>query len=94
MVPWSELCQVAAVAFREVVSAAQQGAVPIQRVKELLDRLRYHLCCLPICVATWLCSHVQVSSVKQKNEKVKNEIGLKRGLLWCLFRFNFIKQLI
>lgn len=65
MVPWSELCQVAAVAFREVVSAAQQGAVPIQRVKELLDRLRYHLCCLPICVATWLCSHVQVVDGEQ-----------------------------
>ncbi|XP_042863132.1 mediator of RNA polymerase II transcription subunit 24-like isoform X2 [Penaeus japonicus] len=65
MVPWSELCQVAAVAFREVVSAAQQGALPIQRVKELLDRLRYHLCCLPICVATWLCSHVQVVDGEQ-----------------------------
>lgn len=77
MVPWSDLCQVAAIAFREVVSAAQQGAVPIQRVKELLDRLRYHLCCLPICVATWLCSHVQVSSIMQRNKKQKSERSYK-----------------
>lgn len=73
MVPWSELCQVAAVAFREVVSAAQQGALPIQRVKELLDRLRYHLCCLPICVATWLCSHVQVSDYNAKQQETEED---------------------
>ncbi|KAK8738535.1 hypothetical protein OTU49_003924 [Cherax quadricarinatus] len=68
MVRWSDVCQVAAVALREVVSAAQQGALPIQHVKELLDRLRYHLCCLPICVATWLCSHVQVVDAEQAIE--------------------------
>ncbi|KAK7084724.1 hypothetical protein SK128_007761 [Halocaridina rubra] len=60
MVRWSEVCQVAAVALREVVTAGQHGAFPVQHGKDLLDRLRYHLCCLPICVAAWLCSHLQV----------------------------------
>ncbi|XP_071527120.1 mediator of RNA polymerase II transcription subunit 24-like isoform X2 [Panulirus ornatus] len=68
MVRWSDVCRVAAVALREVVTASQQGALPIQHVKELLDRLRFHLCCLPICVATWLCSHVQVVDAEQAAE--------------------------
>ncbi|XP_045593390.1 mediator of RNA polymerase II transcription subunit 24 [Procambarus clarkii] len=68
MVRWSDVCQIATVALREVVSAAQQGALPVQHVKELLDRLRYHLCCLPICVVTWLCSHVQVVDAEQAVE--------------------------
>ncbi|XP_042226337.1 mediator of RNA polymerase II transcription subunit 24-like [Homarus americanus] len=68
MVRWSDVCQVAAVALREVVSASQQGALPVQHVKELLDRLSYHLCCLPICVGTWLCSHVQVVDADQAAE--------------------------
>ncbi|MPC10765.1 Mediator of RNA polymerase II transcription subunit 24 [Portunus trituberculatus] len=65
---WSEVCQVAAVALREVITAAQQGAFPIQHVKDQLDRLCYHLCSLPICVATWLCSHVQVVDAEQAVE--------------------------
>ena len=60
---WSDVCQVAAVALREVITAAQQGAFPVQHVKDQLDRLCYHLCSLPICVATWLCSHVQVNEM-------------------------------
>ncbi|KAG0709114.1 Mediator of RNA polymerase II transcription subunit 24 [Chionoecetes opilio] len=65
---WSEVCQVAAVALREVITAAQQGAFPVQHVKDQLDRLCYHLCSLPICVATWLCSHVQVVDAEQAAE--------------------------
>ncbi|XP_064099210.1 mediator of RNA polymerase II transcription subunit 24-like isoform X2 [Macrobrachium nipponense] len=60
MVRWNDVCQMAGAALKEVVTASQHGALPIQQVKELLDRLRYHLCCLPICAAAWLCSHVQV----------------------------------
>lgn len=65
---WSDVCQVAAVALREVITAAQQGAFPVQHVKDQLDRLCYHLCSLPICVATWLCSHVQVVDAEQAAE--------------------------
>ncbi|XP_066984898.1 mediator of RNA polymerase II transcription subunit 24-like isoform X3 [Macrobrachium rosenbergii] len=65
MVRWSDVCQMAGVALKEVVTAAQHGALPVQQVKELIDRLRYHSCCLPICVATWLCSHVQVVDGEQ-----------------------------
>lgn len=60
---WSDVCQMAAVALREVITAAQQGAFPMQHVKDQLDCLCYHLCCLPICVATWLSSHVQVNQI-------------------------------
>ncbi|KAK8397732.1 hypothetical protein O3P69_004486 [Scylla paramamosain] len=65
---WSDVCQVAAVALREVITAAQQGAFPVQHVKDQLDRLCYHLCSLPICVATWLCSHVKVVDAEQAVE--------------------------
>ncbi|KAG7166653.1 AP-3 complex subunit beta-1-like 1 [Homarus americanus] len=51
MVRWSDVCQVAAVALREVVSASQQGALPVQHVKELLDRLSYHLSTLMVEIA-------------------------------------------
>ncbi|XP_050712890.1 mediator of RNA polymerase II transcription subunit 24-like isoform X2 [Eriocheir sinensis] len=65
---WSDVCQMAAVALREVITAAQQGAFPMQHVKDQLDCLCYHLCCLPICVATWLSSHVQVVDAEQAVE--------------------------
>ncbi|XP_076067943.1 mediator complex subunit 24 isoform X2 [Oratosquilla oratoria] len=56
----SQVCKVAAVALREVVEAAQQGAVSTKSIKELLDRLKHHLCCLPICITAWLCSFIQM----------------------------------
>ncbi|XP_068245163.1 mediator of RNA polymerase II transcription subunit 24 isoform X2 [Palaemon carinicauda] len=65
MVRWNDVCQMAGAALKEVVTASEHGALPVQQVKELLDRLRYHLCCLPICAAAWLCSHVQVVDGEQ-----------------------------
>ncbi|CAL4069294.1 unnamed protein product, partial [Meganyctiphanes norvegica] len=71
MVCWSDVCCVSGVTLREVVSAAQQRAVHMQFVKGLLDRMRHHLCCLPLCVATWLCHHVQVVEGEEASQPMQ-----------------------
>ncbi|CAL4076215.1 unnamed protein product, partial [Meganyctiphanes norvegica] len=70
MVRWSEACQIAGVTLRECVSAVTQRSGIMQFVKGLLDRMRQHLCCLPLAVATWLCSHVQAVDGDQANHPI------------------------
>ncbi|XP_046388735.1 mediator of RNA polymerase II transcription subunit 24 [Ischnura elegans] len=59
-VKWHEMCLNVPAAIREVLFAWEQGSLSPTDVKRVLDALRSRMCCLPVCAAAWLCSHMQI----------------------------------
>lgn len=58
---WHEICLNVPGAIREVLVAWEQEALSPTDVKRILDAMQTPMCCLPVCAAAWLCSHMQVS---------------------------------
>lgn len=60
LVKWHEVCINAPAAIKEVLLAWEHGCVTTDNVKVILDNIKSHMCCLPVCISAWLCSYINI----------------------------------
>ena len=60
LVKWHEVCQNAPAAVKEVLLAWQHDTLSTDEVKNILDKVKSKMCCLPVVVSAWLCSYVDI----------------------------------
>ena len=58
---WHVTCQAAMGVVKELLFGWESGGLSAADVKRALDRLRSGACCLPVCAATWLCTHMSIT---------------------------------
>lgn len=60
LMKWHEVCINAPMAIKEILIAWEYGALSTDNVKMILDNVKSRMCCLPVCISTWLCNYINV----------------------------------
>ncbi|KAG1714326.1 Mediator of RNA polymerase II transcription subunit 24 [Nymphon striatum] len=60
-VKWHEVCVNSPAAIMEVLVAWEHQAISTDNVKLILDTVKTRMCCLPVCISTWLCSFINIT---------------------------------
>eukprot|EP00058_Branchiostoma_floridae_P015206 XP_002600694.1 hypothetical protein BRAFLDRAFT_118555 [Branchiostoma floridae] len=68
---WQDVCTNIPFAIQEILTAWENGAVSADAVQKFCDNIKRHMCCLPVCIAAWLCSYMQGLTAPEREKPLK-----------------------
>lgn len=71
LVFWHELCVNSVGVVYELLMAWENECLKFSDIQKVLDIFRSKVCCLPICITTWLCAYIRIMPEKN-TEKAKS----------------------
>ncbi|XP_066301891.1 mediator of RNA polymerase II transcription subunit 24-like [Branchiostoma lanceolatum] len=68
---WQDVCTNIPFAIQEILTAWENGALSADAVQKFCDNIKRHMCCLPVCIAAWLCSYMQGLTAPEREKPLK-----------------------
>ncbi|XP_070565869.1 mediator of RNA polymerase II transcription subunit 24-like isoform X2 [Ptychodera flava] len=68
---WHEMCIHMPYTMQEALNAWEHAAITTDHVQKMVDNVRSRMCCIPVCIAAWLCSHISVLGAAERNKPTK-----------------------
>ncbi|XP_022080010.1 mediator of RNA polymerase II transcription subunit 24-like [Acanthaster planci] len=68
---WNEVIDTMPYIMQEVLFAWENGATNVEQIQKLIDNITSKLCCLPVCCAAWLCSHIAVLASTERSRPLR-----------------------
>ncbi|XP_077979024.1 mediator of RNA polymerase II transcription subunit 24-like [Glandiceps talaboti] len=68
---WHEQCIHLPYVMQEVLNAWEHSAITTDHVQKMVDNIRSRMCCIPVCIAAWLCSYISVLGSAERSKPTK-----------------------